>query len=78
MTQNKQTEVKIKRIVTPVAAMPLDSNIRPLYAIEQAAWVWYPDFPKETQAVLQFENNIKVEKKTRFKMHVSADQRYEL
>ncbi len=68
----------IKRTLTPLADMPLDSNIRRLYKIEEAAWVWHPDFTADEQAVLCFENTIELKKQTRFKFHLSADQRYEL
>jgi alpha-L-rhamnosidase len=68
----------IKRTITPIAYMPLDSNIRRLYNIEEAAWVWHPDFAADQEGVLCFENTIDLKKKTRFKFHVSADQRYEL
>jgi hypothetical protein len=67
-----------ERITVAPAAMTNDANILPLYAIEQASWVWHPDFPAGRQVALRFRNEVDVPEATEVVVHVSADQRYEL
>ncbi|MGL4512779.1 MAG: hypothetical protein ACRCT8_06785 [Lacipirellulaceae bacterium] len=67
-----------QRLATPVAAVPLDANIHPLYAIEKGAWVWAEGAAVDEKLVLEFENAFEVAEATEVVVHVTADQRYEL
>lgn len=67
-----------ERLATPVARLPLDGNIQPLYEIEKAAWVWAEGAGVDEKVVLEFENAFEIEEATEVVVHVTADQRYEL
>lgn len=69
---------QIKRRPVPVAQPALDSNIRRRYEIEKAAWVWHPDMAADKEAVLVFQNEFQIAMPQTVRLHVSADQRYEL
>ena len=69
--------------MTPREPVPLvlpecEANLRPRYAIESAAWIWHPSKHGHAPAVLVFENRFRVARREEVRLHVSADQRYEL
>lgn len=66
------------RIEVPVVEPVANSNIRRRYAIEDASWIWHPDFRIDDPVDLRFINRFAVEELTEVILHVSADQRYEL
>src|SRR5690606_7096692 len=55
-----------------------DGNIKPLYEIEKAAWIWAEGTRDDEKLVLEFENEFEVAEPTEVVVHVTADQRYEL
>lgn len=60
-------------------AEPLaDGNTKPRYAIDSAAWVWHPELRADTPAVLRFTQSFELEAVVTARVHISADQRYEL
>ncbi|XHR29714.1 MAG: alpha-L-rhamnosidase C-terminal domain-containing protein [Chthoniobacteraceae bacterium] len=66
-----------ERIPVVHAPRPLDTNIRPRYSIEAAAWIWHPAHLNET-VFLEFRLPFVVKTARAFTFHVSADQRYQL
>lgn len=66
------------RIHVPPAPRQADSNIRTRYAIENAAWIWHPDAALGQQASLLFRLEFELDKAETIRVHLSADQRYEL
>jgi len=54
-----------------------DSGIRPIYAIDGAAWIWHPDVPPGAPAFVRFRVAFEAGGEA-LVCHVSADQRYEL
>jgi hypothetical protein len=75
---NSASPFQIQRIHLPTAQSAMDANIRRLYEIEQAAWIWHPKMARDQEVVLVFRNEFSVAKPTTVLIHVSADQRYEL
>lgn len=67
-----------KRECVPVAQPECEANLRPRYAIENAAWIWHPAHGGRDMAVLSFENRFRVDQRQEVRIQVSADQRYEL
>jgi hypothetical protein len=56
-----------------------DANIRRHYEIQKASWVWHPDCLQRGQSsILIFKCLFKLAEKTTFRIHMSADNRYEL
>lgn len=56
-----------------------DANIRRHYEIQKANWVWHPECLQRGQSsVLLFKCTFEVVEKAIIKIHVSADNRYEL
>ncbi|MFA9479984.1 alpha-L-rhamnosidase C-terminal domain-containing protein [Phycisphaerales bacterium AB-hyl4] len=68
----------MRRFSTSVIEPTGNSNIHRRYAIEAAAWVWHPDCAVDEPAVLQFTNTFSLDEPTTIRLHLSADQRYEL
>lgn len=68
----------IRRVMLSAVEPLAQANITPRYAIERASWVWHPDLREDDVAVLRFARVFTVDTTTSFRMHVSADQRYEL
>jgi hypothetical protein len=64
--------------VNPVKQLA-DLNILQQYEIQKAAWVWHPEFAvTQDPHVLAFRSAVEVTEDTDLRIHVSADQRYEL
>jgi alpha-L-rhamnosidase len=66
----------ITRIAVPPSSSHADSNIRPRYAIENAAWLWHPS--ANDPVALRFKNHFAITEPMNIRLHVSADERYEL
>jgi alpha-L-rhamnosidase len=67
------------RIKTAPKKQLADLNILQQYEIQSAAWIWHPDFINALDAhVLEFRCQFEVTEETALRLHVSADQRYEL
>ena len=72
MADVKRTNVSPKRQLA-------DLNILQQYEIQKASWIWHPEFTSTLDAhVLLLECPVSVTKDTTLRVHVSADQRYEL
>lgn len=70
---------KIKRIHINPRKELADHNILQQYEVQKAAWIWHPEFISSLDAhVLAFRCPINVAEETLLRIHVSADQRYEL
>ncbi|MEX0745702.1 MAG: hypothetical protein WD118_08870 [Phycisphaeraceae bacterium] len=67
-----------RRVNVPVVEPVADSNIRRRYAIESASWIWHPQCAVDEPAILRFTNCFKLDEAATVRLHVSADQRYEL
>ena len=79
MTQTLAADtLTLRRIHLPVVEPDGDGNIRRRYAIEDAAWLWHPDLAVDASAFLRFTNRFTLDAPTTIRLHVSADQRYEL
>ena len=58
---------------------PADAGIRPLYPIDEAAWIWHPDRRGDDAGFYTFKIEFTVpEKAPALRLYVSADMRYEL
>ena len=68
----------ISRLATPIVRPECEANLRPRYTIEGAAWIWHPARGERQAAVLRFANRFRVDAPTTIRIHLSADQRYEL
>jgi alpha-L-rhamnosidase len=69
----------VKRVRVQPAKQLADANILQQYAIQKAAWVWHPEFANtQDPHVLGYRCTVEVTEDTRLRIHVSADQRYEL
>lgn len=69
---------KKQRVALAVVQPVEDRNCGPQYEIQKAAWVWHPDCADEAPAVLRFRNAFILDSETTLRVHVSADERYEL
>ena len=67
---------KFNKIFIPQADNSLDGNIRALYPVDDAAWIWHPELERSTPAFLCFSKSFKCENIT-LRCHLSADQRFE-
>ena len=67
-----------KRESVLVAKPECEANLRPRYVIEHAVWLWHPERAAQEFAVLRFVNAFTLDTETQTRIHVSADQRYEL
>jgi len=70
--------MKIQRAALKPARTHADSGIVATYPLERAAWVWHPDAAVDEIAVLRFSCTVQPDEPTATRLHVSADQRYEL
>jgi alpha-L-rhamnosidase len=66
------------RLTTPIVRPESEANLRPRYAIESASWIWHPTCAEGKQAVVRFVNRFSLGQPATIRIHVSADQRYEL
>jgi hypothetical protein len=64
------------RVLTDIA--DADANILLRYAIETADWIWHPECPLGETAILDFVNEFDAAEDVDIRLHVTADQRYEL
>ena len=67
---------KFNKIFIPQADNSLDGNIRALYPIDDAAWIWHPELERTSPAFLCFSKSLKCDNTT-LRCHLSADQRFE-
>jgi alpha-L-rhamnosidase len=64
--------------INPVRQLA-DLNILQQYEIQKAAWIWHPEFAvTQDPHVLVFKCAVELTEDTQLRIHVSADQRYEL
>lgn len=70
--------MKCQRIAVEPAKPHANRGIVIGYPLERASWVWHPDVGRDDTAVLRFTNNLSLEKTATLRIHLSADQRYEL
>lgn len=67
----------VTKLLVPVSDRPEDAGIRQLYSIDQAAWVWHTGVRADEPAVVDFQCEFTATAEP-LRLHVSADQRYEL
>ncbi len=70
--------ISCTRIHLPPSGRWADRNIRPQYAIESASWIWHPGLGSDDVAVVRFSNTFTLDEARTVRLHVSADERYEL
>lgn len=75
--QSQESKPAIQRVTLAPAPRQADSNIRPRYAIEHAAWVWHPETVVDEHTALRFVNHFSVTEPVTIRLHLSADQRFE-
>jgi len=71
--------ISIERITVDPRRPPASANIVQQYEIQKASWIWHPDFVATgAPHVLIFNCKFELKEDRTFRIHVSADQRYEL
>ncbi|MFP4146073.1 MAG: alpha-L-rhamnosidase C-terminal domain-containing protein [Phycisphaeraceae bacterium] len=70
--------VRITRVHLAPAKPAADGNIRVQYPIDHAAWVWHPECDSDEATALRFTNRFTLDQPRTVRIHLSADQRYEL
>lgn len=70
--------MKFKRIAIDPVQPHANRGIVIGYPLERASWIWHPDAGRAEPAVLRFINNLSLEQPAQLRIHLSADQRYEL
>ncbi len=70
--------MNVRRIATAPVEPEEDLNIYPQYPIQSALWIWHPEKGRDDHVVLEFRRVFSLSKKSSFRLHVSADMRYEL
>ena len=66
-----------RKFIKPVDPIQ-DNGIVSQYAIEDAEWIWHPDFTPIQEVFLTFVNEFELDEEVTTVIHVSADERYEL
>lgn len=66
------------RILIPAVGHPADANARLRYPAERGAWIWHPDYPAGTTAVLRFNLRFCLDVPIQTRIHVTGDQRFQL
>jgi len=69
---------RARRIAVARDPQPWAANLEPRYAIEEAAWIWHPERGGREQSLLRFSRTLRCAAPARIRLHVSADQRFEL
>jgi hypothetical protein len=67
----------VTKLLLPVSDRPEDAGIRQLYPIDQAAWIWHAGVRADEPAIVDFRCEFEAGAEP-LRLHVSADQRYEL
>lgn len=62
----------------PVSGWRADSNVRRRHPAEAATWIWAPGCAQGETAFLRFSLKFAMRDAARVRLHVSADQRYQL
>ena len=70
--------MQAERVIIPVVQPVADRNITGQYPIQSAAWIWHPDGLHQTPAVVRFRRTFSVPGAQTVRMHISADERFEL
>jgi len=70
--------MRYQRVAIDPVRTHADSGIVASYPPEQAAWLWHPDVARDEPAVLRFVCGVELPEAADTRIHVSADQRYEL
>lgn len=66
-----------RKFIQPVEFIQ-DNGILIQYQIEEADWIWHPDFSSIQKTFLHFSNEFELKKEISTTIHVSGDERYEL
>ncbi len=71
--------MKIERVNIPTVEPRGAANITVQYSLQNADWIWHPDCcDTRNSHVLTFQCAFTIEQPESFRLHLSADQRYEL
>jgi len=70
--------MKFQRITLPPVASHVNSGVVKRYPLDFVPWIWHPAVPRDADAVLRFTRAFQVDQPTTTRLHLTADQRYEL
>ncbi len=70
--------MKAKRVTVPLVEPIVNRNIGRQYSIQGAAWIWHPEARHTAPVVVRFEKSITLVQEETIRVHLSADQRFEL
>jgi hypothetical protein len=70
--------VPVDRVILEPSGHPADGNAVLRHPAERASWIWHPDVPAGTTAVLRFRRRLVLAEAASPLIHVTGDQRFQL
>ena len=69
-------DLRVERVMERPQFARADINIRQTRPIDDAHWVWHPDFPDDRQGFYRFRRDFALDKPAAITVDVSADERF--